>query len=512
MISRDGQQTSLWQNTTFGLKSQLTEPRQSFDVIIAGGGITGITTALALQQAGLQCLVAESHNVGFGTTGGTTAHLNTLLDTPYNTIIKNFGLEQAQLIARGTEAAIAHIETLVGQYHIACGYESCAAFLFAQNGDQEKELNAIADACLQVGLSAELRNSIPVPVGFTKALSVPGQGKFHPLRYLQALAQLFLHHGGTIYQECRVTAVQEEDLLLNVETTRGLFQSKRIIYATHTPPGINLLHLRLAPYRSYAMAVKLASGLYPKDLAYDMYDPYHYYRAQEIDGESFLIVGGEDHKTGEQDPAEVPFRKLESHVRTHFDVASIAHRWSSQYYEPADGIPYIGVLPGHSDKFLVATGYGGNGMTYGTLAAQVLKSLIMNEPNPLIEVFTPSRVKPIAGFKNFATHNLHVLKSLVTRFFSPEHLNGFADLAPGEGRVIEVDGKNVGLYKDEQGGLHAVHAACTHMQCTVAWNSVEKSWDCPCHGARYSADGTVLNGPTDRDLEYMNIELVEAQK
>jgi glycine/D-amino acid oxidase-like deaminating enzyme/nitrite reductase/ring-hydroxylating ferredoxin subunit len=513
MIARDGQHHSLWQDTSFGLNTQSAADRQPYDVIIAGGGITGITTAWVLQQAGLKCLVAESHTLGFGTTGGTTAHLNTLMDTPYSTIINNFDVDAARHIARGAEDAIRLIQSNINQYHIECGFETCEAFLFAQNKEQEDELASIADACAQVGIKTEYRNGIPVPLSFTKALAVLGQGKFHPLRYLQAMAQLFVNNGGVIKEHCRVTAVQEEDANVNVETDQGIFQARHIIYATHTPPGINLLHLRLAPYRSYAMAVKLADAeTYPNDLAYDMYDPYHYYRTQQVDSDRYLIAGGEDHKTGDNDNTEASFRRLESHIRTHFNVASITHRWSSQYYEPTDGIPYIGVLPGHSDKFLVATGFGGNGMTYGTLSAQVLKSIIIKEEHPLINIFSPGRIKPIAGFKNFASHNLHVMKSLASKLFSHEHLDGFADLANDDAKVISVDGKNVGLYKDEQGGLHAVHAACTHMQCTVAWNGTEKSWDCPCHGARFAVDGTVLTGPADRDLEYINVELVEAHK
>jgi len=512
MISRDGAHHSLWQDTSREVNTQAAIDQAVYDVIIAGGGITGITTALVLQQAGLRCMVLESHTLGFGTTGGTTAHLNTLMDTPYSTIIKNFNADAARHIARGARAAIDLIQAHVHQYNIDCGFESCEAFLFAQNKEQEEKLAAIADACAQAGVETQYRNNIPVPLPFTQALAVPGQAKFHPLRYLQALAQRFIENGGIIRERCRVTAVHEEEQIVNVDTGQGILQARHLIYATHTPPGVNLLHLRLAPYRSYAMAVKLATDRYPENLAYDMYDPYHYYRTQQIDGQNYLICGGEDHKTGDSDNTAAAFLKLESHVRAYFDVEAITHRWSSQYYEPTDGIPYIGVLPGHTARVLVATGFGGNGMTYGTLSALVLKSIILKEAHPLIDVFSPARVKPVAGFKNFATHNLHVMKSLVSQLFSRESLDGFADLAHDDARVISIDGKHVGVYKDERGGLHAVHAACTHMHCTVSWNGTEKSWDCPCHGARYAVDGTVLNGPADRDLEYINVELLETQK
>jgi Rieske Fe-S protein len=362
-----------------------------------------------------------------------------------------------------------------------------------------------------VDLPAEECESLPLPIERLSAMSVSGQAKFHPLRYIQALADIFIERGGVIQEKCRVLKVDDDQSILQVETDIGYYESHHVIYATHVPPGITLIHLRYMPMRSYAMAVRLQSGEYPEDLAYDMYDPYHYYRTQEIDGEKYLIVGGEDHKTGDDTNTEAAFRKLESHIRTYFDVDKITHRWSSQYYEPADGMPYIGALPGHSDNILVATGFGGNGMTYGTLAALILTNIIYQEENPLIDLFSPSRIKPIAGFKNFVEHNTDVLRELMGKVFSKDGVREFAEIAPTEGRVIHVDRQYIGVYRDEAGALHTVHASCTHMGCNVRWNQAEKSWDCPCHGARYGVDGTVLNGPADRDLEYINLELVQPE-
>lgn len=508
MTSRDGQHISLWQDTTVPLNREPDSFRKNTDVIIVGAGITGITTALMLQKAGKQCMILEAHTIGYGTTGGTTAHINTLLDTPYPAIIKNFDLDKATLVARAAENAIRCIEENVTEYQIDCGFERCSGFLFARDEQQEKELQDIFKACQQVGLPVRTETEIPVPRDFTRALSVSGQAKFHPLRYISALAQEFKYLGGVIVEQCRVMNVTEEKNLVNVETGAGMYQCQHVVYATHVPPGINLVHLRYTPLRSYAIAVRLASGNYPEDLAYDMYDPYHYYRTQEIDGEPYLIVGGEDHKTGDNTNTEACFNRLESHVRKHYTVAEITHRWSSQYYESMDGLPYIGILPGKSDRILVATGFGGNGMTYGTVSAQVLKSIILKEESELISLFSPSRIKPIAGLKNFTSHNLDVLKEVMSKIFSSGDVNSLADIAPAEGKVLTIEGRKVGIYKDEFGSVHAVSATCTHMGCDVSFNQTERSWDCPCHGARYSVDGRVLNGPADRDLEYMNIEMI----
>jgi len=207
-----------------------------------------------------------------------------------------------------------------------------------------------------------------------------------------------------------------------------------------------------------------------------------------------------------------PFLSLESHVRSNFDVEAVTHQWSSQYYEPTDGLPYIGTFPGHKKNVLVATGFGGNGMTYGTIAAQLFEAKILEKPHPLIEKLSPGRIKPVAGFKNFAEHNLDVFRLLIQKVFKGSEAHEFVEIAPGEGKIFKIEGQSIGVHKDDNGAIHTVNATCTHMGCTVAWNLTERSWDCPCHGARFSPDGKVLNGPADKDLEYANLELISAIK
>jgi hypothetical protein len=203
---------------------------------------------------------------------------------------------------------------------------------------------------------------------------------------------------------------------------------------------------------------------------------------------------------------------LESHIRKHFSVKEIAYRWSSQYYEPADGLPYIGHLPGHPGNIYVATGYGGNGMTYSQVAALTLKKILLNEETSYADLFNPNRIKPVAGFKNFIQHNADVVKQFVGKWFSGDDLQDIAELAPGEGRIVNYNQHKIALCKDEEGALHAVNPACTHLHCQVKWNMAEQSWDCPCHGARYSYDGKVLNGPADADLESIPLRALVEKK
>lgn len=510
MITRDGTCVSLWQATATPFEPRNTPGKdRNFDVAVVGGGITGLSTALVLQKAGKKCVLFEAHNLCFGTTGGTTAHLNTLLDNPYSKIIKDFGKENAQLVAQATKDAISLIKSNITEYDINCGFEDASAYLFAQTDEQVEKLKDIYDACGEVEINATYAESLPVNVDFKKTMLVDGQGKFHPVKYVHGLAHAFEDAGGVIMQQCPVEDVDESDFV-RIITPQGNFHSQFLVYATHIPPGINLLHLRCISYRSYAMAVTLKGKQYPDDLFYDMYEPYHYIRSQKVKNGTYLVTGGEDHKTGGIENTDECFRKLEAYTRKYFNVDEVVNKWSSEFFESADGLPYIGHLPGHDGNILVATGYGGNGITYSHVAALTLKSLVLNEENRFIKLFDPNRIKPVAGFVSFIKHNANVVREFAGKWFTHEKLEELADIASGEGKVVKFEGHTIALFKDEHGGLHALNPACTHLKCSVAWNSAEQSWDCPCHGSRFAIDGSVLTGPASIALEKIELRtLVE---
>jgi glycine/D-amino acid oxidase-like deaminating enzyme/nitrite reductase/ring-hydroxylating ferredoxin subunit len=512
-MKRDGFKISLWQDKMPDYISKTkTLDNKNFDVVIVGGGVTGITTALQLQKSGLQCLVAEAQNLCFGTTGGTTAHLNTFLDTSYEQIEKKFGEDAAQLIAKATSQALELYRSNVEEHSVDCGYEQKDGYLYSQDEKQTEELNSIFEASKKAGVDVAYTDRIPVPVEFEKAIVYHEQANIHPSRYVYALAKAFEEMGGVILQNCLVKDFKG-DRVLEVETSQGTVTTRTLIWATHIPPGVNLLHFRCAPYRSYAIAVTLNDDAYPDGLAYDMYDPYHYYRTQTIDGKKYLIVGGEDHKTAHEENTEACFNRLEAHIRKYFDVKEVAFKWSSQYFEPADGLAYIGHLPGNPENVLVATGYGGNGMTYSHIAAITFTELITKGESEYAKLFNPDRLKPIAGFANFVKENVDVVKEFIGKRLSKEKLSELTELAPGEAKLVKYEGKSLALYKDEQGELHAVNPVCPHAKCSVGWNSAEKSWDCPCHGSRFTTDGALLTGPAREGLEVIEIEsLVHDEK
>lgn len=510
MIQRDGKSVSLWQSSVAPYKSKnKASDKNIYDVAVVGGGITGISLALLLQDAGKKCILFEARNLCFGTTGGTTAHLNTWLDTSYTQLIKNFGKEKARLVAQVTREAIELVKNNIQLYNIDCGFKETSGFIFSQNKEQSHELNSIHSACRDVGIKTQFRNNLTMPLSHEKVLEIPGQAKFNPAEYVHGLAHAYERAGGVILQQCAVRDLRPSEPI-TLETDAGEYQSKFVVYATHIPPGVNVLDMECVPYRSYALAVRLKDEMYPEGLAYDMYDPYHYYRTQEVKGKKYLIVGGEDHKTGQEHNTEIHFLHLESHVRKYFNVEDISCQWSSQYFESVDGVPYIGRLPSVlSSNIFVATGYGGNGITYSSVAAMVLKNLIMYEESRYEDLFDPSRIKA-AGFKEFMKHNTDVIGQFIGKWFATEKLEEVVDLAPGEGQVVEFEGHTIALSRDSNGILHAVNPTCTHMKCSVHWNHAEQSWDCPCHGARYSPDGKVLNGPAVKALEFVELKsLVE---
>ena len=500
-MKRDGANTSLWQmyQPEF-ISSVRPDAGKIYDVIIAGGGVTGLATALQLQKSGKKCVLLEAHSLCFGTTGGTTAHLNTFLDTSYDQIESDFGEDAIHLVANATSRSLELYHSNIEEYSIDCGYEQRDAYLYSQTSEQTEELDKIYNASKRAGVDVSYTDRIPVNINFEKAIVYRNQARIHPVQYVYALAKEFEKAGGAILQDCRVENSVEANDSVTVETTQGAFQAAFLIYATHIPPHINLLHFRCAPYRSYAIAVKLNEN-FPEDFSYDMYDPYHYYRSHEINGEKYFIIGGEDHKTAHKVNTDTCFNNLEAHARKHFDVKEVSHRWSSQYFEPSDGLAYIGLLPGTSGNILVATGYSGNGMTYSHISAILLTDLIHKKENAWAALFNPNRVKPVAGFSNFVKENADVVAQFINKRISSEKIEELSEMAAGEGKVVKFEGSKLAIYKDESGKVHALNPVCTHAKCIVDWNSSEKSWDCPCHGARYDIHGNVLTGPAHKGLE-----------
>jgi glycine/D-amino acid oxidase-like deaminating enzyme/nitrite reductase/ring-hydroxylating ferredoxin subunit len=503
-IPRDGALKSPWQKNMPVITENKTIPAShTYDCLIVGGGITGLTAALLLQKAGKQTVIAEAGRIGFGTTGGTSAHINTFADTTYPEAESAFGEEGAQLFADAIQEGFGLIKSNINEYHIDCDYEPKTGYLYAEDEDQVKQLDEIYQGAVKVSVPVQYTDEVPTPTKYLKALQFDGQAQFHPLKYLQALQKAYLAAGGIIIENTRVEKITSKDGIHTIEARTMTFKARQVIYATHMPPNINLFNFECAPYRSYVMGVKLKSDKYPDALIYDSQEPYHYVRSHTIDGQQLLIAGGLDHKTGHEDP-EKAFAGLEKYIRKYYKVSSIKYKWSSQYYIPVDGLPYIGQMPMAAEGVFCATGYNGNGMMLGSIAGKILSDFIRKRPNKYQDLFSPSRVKPIDGFSEFVKENADVAYHFVADRLHIHETDSMKRLQPGTGKVIEVDGKKIAAYRDEQGTVHALSPVCTHTGCIVSWNNEEKSWDCPCHGARFDIDGQVLTGPATKNLQPIN--------
>ncbi|MBW3595969.1 MAG: FAD-dependent oxidoreductase [Planctomycetes bacterium] len=468
------------------------------DVAIIGAGITGLTAALRLKQAGRRVVVLEAGCVGGGATGGTSAHLDALPDQGCEKLISDFGESAARQLTAGRQAAIDQIEQWTRDFQIDCDFRRVPAFAYTEAADRLNRLHHECDAARRLGVQATMARDIGLPFQSAGAVRFENQARFHPMKYLAALAAQVHGDGSAIYCGSRAEPPEDGEPVI-VATPHGRVTAKQVLLATHSAYlGISQFDMRMAPYQSYVIAAHVAEPP-PDALFWDDADPYHYTRRANSEEPSLLLIGGADHKTGHGDAPEA-LRSLEEYARSRFRVQALLQQWSSEFFEPADGVPLIGKVPMRNNTY-VATGFSGTGLTYGTAAGMLLADLLQGAEPPLAEVVSPARFKPLAAAKELIRENVDVAARFVADRFAGDKIDSWDELAPDEGRLVTFEGEQLAAYRDEQGRLHVCSPVCTHAGCHVHWNGLEKTWDCPCHGGRYSAAGERIYGPPPKDLE-----------
>ena len=497
-----GSSLSLWMKTAEVPNFAPLEEDVQADVCVVGAGIAGLTTAYTLTKAGRRVVVLDDGPIGGGNTVRTTAQLSNAVDDRYSFLERAHGQEGARLAAESHTAAISFIERVSREEGIDCDFERLDGYLFAPPGDSRRTLDEELRAAHRAGLEGVTRvGRAPIAFDTMPCLKFPNQAQFDPMKYLVGLAKAIEAGGGRIYAGTHATSVEGGENA-RVETGGGhTVRADAVVVATNTPVNDRVaLHTKQAPYTTYVVGLKVPKGAVTKAFYWDTLDPYHYVRLQDAPEGDFdvLLVGGEDHKTGQADDAERRFGRLEAWTQERFpETQETLYRWSGMVLETDDGLAFIGRNPG-DDNVFIATGDSGMGMTHGTIAGTLLKDLIVGRDNPWAALYDPAR-KPWRAPEEFVKENLNVAAQYMDLLTGGEVRSADAVL-PGSGATMRRGLSKVALYRDEAGALHERSAICPHLGCVVAWNSFEKTWDCPCHGSRFDALGRVINGPANRDL------------
>lgn len=473
------------------------------EVVIIGGGITGLVSAYLLNKAGISSVLLEALHIGQNTTGFSSMHLTTDLDTEYSTIFKSFGEEIMKLVGNSRIEGINLVENIVNEIKINCDFERVNGYYYTDHAEDISNIEREFKYEQNAGLPVSLVTEIPLSIKSYTAIKHENQGKFNGQKFLNGIAAYLYNSNCQIYENSRVINITEKEDKVVIDTIRGKVYAQKVVMATHIPILMNVLQSMVAPYMSYVIAAKLKDNNYPDGLFWDNHEPYNYFRSYTEGSETFLIAGGFDHKSGHIQNTEKNFTDLEDFVRDNFKVEEVHYKWSAEYFESADGLPYIGKSP-FSKYIYVATGFSGDGLVYGPIAAQIITDLIQDKKNEWLKAYDATRFAPIPSIEKFISENLdnakHFIKDRIQiESESPENL------LPGEGKIIKVDGERLAVSKDEKNEIHAVSAVCTHLKCIVQWNSSKESWDCPCHGSRFSKDGEVLYGPAVSSLEKKDI-------
>ncbi len=509
MANDVGQSVSVWMKTEKGAGESALAENVTADVCIVGAGIAGLTTAYLLGRAGKRVVVLEDKDhIGGGQTERTTAHLSNAIDDRYYEIERLFGKDGARLAAESHTEAISQIERIVNDEKIDCDFARVDGFLFAPSGESAEELDKELAAAHRAGLTdVEKVERAPLKDFDTgAALKFPRQGQFHITKYLNGLESAIKRQGGRVFRNTHVMEIEGGEGAQVRARSGYKVTAEQIVVATNSPISNRVvIHSKQAPYITYVIGARVPRGAIEKALYWDTPDPYHYVRLEasdegEREGYDVLIVGGEDHKTGQADDGAERYSQLESWARERFPmIESIAYRWSGQVMETIDGLAYIGRNPTDEPNVFIATGDSGMGMTHGTIAGILLSDLILGRTNAWEKIYDPARVQA-GSLGEYAKENLNVAAQFVD-YVTGGDVGSVDELKPGEGAIIRQGLKKIAAYRDDSGALYERSAVCPHLGCIVAWNSSEKTWDCPCHGSRFDARGTVVNGPTIGDLE-----------
>lgn len=472
------------------------------DVAIIGGGMVGITSAFLLKNKGLKVAVLEAGRILHGTTGHTTAKVTSQHNLIYDKIKRKFGEEKAKMYADANETAIHFIANLVKEKNIDCDFSWRSAYVYTNSEDYIEKIEKEAKTAFSLGIKASYEDKLPLPFSVKAAVRFDEQAQFHPLKYLHALVKEIPGDGSYIFEGTKVVDIEDKENCTVVTSKGNKVTASKVIVASHFPcyDGLGMYFARMYAEKSYVVGVKIKDK-FPEGMFITAEDPGRSLRAQNFEDGEIILVGGEHHKTGSEKYTNVHYENLAKFAKETFDLQSIFFRWSTQDCMTADSVPYTGYLTSRTSNVLVATGFGKWGMTNSTASAMILTDLITKGESPWEPVYNPSRFDIIASGAKLVSENFDVAEKLVGGKITPAPKD--VDINIGEAKVISVNGEKVGAYRDEKGELHIVDITCTHLGCELVWNEAEKTWDCPCHGSRFSYDGDNIESPAFNPLKHL---------
>lgn len=474
------------------------------DVVVVGGGITGLTAAYLLKRAGKRVAVLEREHIGAGETGNTSAHVTYVTDVRLTELVRRFGIDAARSVWRGGETAIDLIESNVETLSIDCGFQRVPNFLYEPLYSDEDESAAMrkeAEAANDLGFSAGFFAS--GPVRGKAAVAYADQAIFHPLAYISGLARAVHGDGSFVWEQAEFAEAIKDPLGVIVNGTT--LTCDHLVIATHVPlmgltgtMNATLLQTKIYPYSTYVVGARVPRNSLPVGLYNDTSDPYFYLRVHDDGDARYAVFGGADHKTGEVQDTATCYAEITRALRDIIPEAAVERRWSGQVIETSDGLPFIGQT---AERQFAATGYGGNGLTFGTLAGLMAHDFVLAKGNPWQELFDPNRKKLLSGLTTVIAENVDYPLNFVLDRLRRDRGATVDEVPRGGGCIVSIDGKPAAVHRSEDGDVVAVSAVCTHLGCLVRWNHAEQTWDCPCHGSRFTPEGLVLGGPAEEPLK-----------
>ena len=500
MQTLPGKPESFWIDST----AETSFPKMqnvTVDVAIVGAGITGITAAYLLKKAGKTVALVEGQKIANSASGHTTAKVTSLHQLIYATLIDRHGEDKARLYGESNQAGVEFVASTVEAEGIDCDFQRNDTYSFAEDEKNLDKIQKEYDAAVKLGLPAEFVTETTLPFDIAGAIKFTNQAQFHVRKYLLHLANTIPGDGSYIFEDSRVQTVDEGEPC-TVHANGTTLQATDVLLTTHLPiVDTGLFFAKTYPQRSYIIGAKISEEKAPQGMYIGVGKNYHSIRTTPTeDGGLLLLVGGGGHKVGEKSATEESYQELDRYLHSHFGIDKVDYRWSSQDYESFDKLPYIGKLTPANDHIYVATGYSLWGMSKGTMAGMLLADLVRGIDNPWADLYDSLRATPFVTTESIK-NNLDVGKHWVVDRLKGIEKWSTDDVEPGEGKIITLNGEKVGVYKDEAGKVTAVNATCPHLACIVNWNSAEKSWDCPCHGGRFTCEGKVIQGPAVKDLE-----------